>query len=319
MRKLLRILSAVILYGFGIFFCHSAREAAGFTYLLLSEPIDASRAEDIFTREAALADPAGFCFWGERKARWVSCEETGGTGKVTQILLSGNPGLLDASALTWREGCFLDEATAQNLFGTSDCSEQTVWCDGRPYRVLKSLSAARPTMLAAAKEADGAVLNRCVLSVPAEKGRQAAQQFLLRWDLQGERIEFYSLWVAVYDFLLVLPGILVLQLFFGGRNHIQNRKKETAFLLTTICILLFLCSRLLFLPGMFPSRWSDFSFWGRWWEGQCKNFQLAIRTPMGEHLLQMMLDMVKSILSSTAALLLILWTFRRHTDADTAD
>ena len=53
---------------------------------------------------------------------------------------------------------------------------------------------------------------------------------------------------------------------------------------------------------------------GRWWDGQWKNLQTVLRTPMSEAHLQMMLDMVKSIGFSTAALLLFLWTFRRQTE-----
>lgn len=312
-RKILLILAAVILYAFAVLSCWSAKENANRTYLLLSEPIDAARAEDIFTRETALPDSVGFCFWGEKKNQWVSCKETGGFAEVNRVLLSGNPGLMDAEELTWQEGCFLDEATAQRLFGTADCSEQTAWCNERFYRVFGTISTTQPTMLAAAEKTDGAVLNRCVLNVPAEAGQQTAQQFLLRWGLTGELIDFFPLWVVVYDFLLILPGILIFQIYFCGRSRTQSRGRRTILLLTTICLLVFLGSRLLFLPDMFPSRWSDFSFWGIWWDGQWKNLQLVIRTPMGEHHLQMLLNMVKSWIYSTLSFLLVLWGIRKET------
>lgn len=318
-RKIFWVLAAVSLYGFGVFFCHCAREDACLTYLLLTGPIDAARAEDIFTQESELEDGVGFCFWGKKDSQWVSCKETGGTAQVTQVLLSGNPGLMDAGVLAWQEGCFLDETTAQTLFGTADCSEQTAWCDGRSCRVHGTISATRPTMLLVAGESDGLVLNRCVLNVPAETGQQTAQRFLLRWGLQGELIDFYPLWVAVYDLLLVLPGILLLRIFSCGRRRIQSRVKRVLLLLTELCLLIFLGSKIIFLPDMFPSRWSDFSFWGTWWKEQRENFQLVIRTPMGERHLQMMMDMVKSILSATASILLTLWAFRRQTYANTAD
>lgn len=318
-RKILLILAAVMLYGAGVFCCQSAKEDANRTYLLLSEPIDAARAETIFIQEAALTDSVSFCFWGEQVNQWLSCKETGGVAEVTQVLLSGNPGLLGAAEITWQEGCFLDEATAQRLFGTADCSEQTAWHGDRPYRVFGTISATRSTMLVVAKEADGAVLNRCVLNVTTEKGQQTARQFLLRWGLQGELIDFYPLWVAVYDFLLILPGILVFHFYFYGKSRTRSRGKRGILLLVAIGLLMFLGSRFLFLPDMFPSRWSDFSFWGSWWRGQQENFQLVLATPMGQRHLQMLLNMVKSILSSTASILLTLWTFRRQTYANTAD
>ena len=60
MKKVLLIVLSVILYVCAVLFCLSAKEAANLTYLLLSEPIDAARAEDIFTQEAALLDSIGF-------------------------------------------------------------------------------------------------------------------------------------------------------------------------------------------------------------------------------------------------------------------
>lgn len=312
-RKILLTFAAVIFYVSAVLFCLSAKEDANRTYLLLSDPIAAARAEDIFTQEAALTDSVGFCFWGEKQNQWVSCKETGGIAEVTQVMLSGNPGLLDAEELTWQDGCFLDATTAQKLFGTADCSEQTAWHDDRPYRVLESVSATQPTMLRVAEGSDGAVLNRCVLNVTAETGQQTAQQFLLRWGLQGELIDFCPLWVAVYDFLLILPGILILQIYFCGRKCIRSRGKNTILLLVVICLLVLLSSRILFLPNMFPSRWSDFSFWGTWWEEQQENFQLVLRTPMGQRQLQMLLDMVKSVVCSTLSFVLVLWGVRRET------
>lgn len=318
-RKILQILAATILYVCAVYFCLSAKEDANCTYLLLSDPIDATRAEDIFFREATLEQPVGFCFWGELENQWVSCKETGGIAEVTKVLLSGNPGLMDAEKLCWQEGCFLDKATAQALFGTTACSEQTIWYNESSYSVFDTISAQTPTMLTVAEESDGPILNRCVLKVPVETGKQTAGQFLLRWGLAGEVIDYYPLWVAVYDYLLILPGILVFEIYFNGRSRTQRRGKKTILLLTAISTLIFLGSSIQFLPDMFPSRWSDFSFWGNWWEGKRQNFHLVLRTPMGERHLQMMMNMVKSILSSTAAILLTLWNLRRQNHADTAD
>ena len=318
-KKILLILAAVTLYSLSVFFCHSAKEDASRTYLLLTDPIDAVRAEEIFDQEAVLADSVGFCFWGERENQWVSCKETGGIAEMTAILVSGNPGLLDAEALTWQEGCFLDEATAQAIFGTTACFWQSVWYRDSAYRVLDTVSAQKPTMLAMAKKAEGLILNRCVLHTTVETGKQTAQQFLLRWGLAGDTIDYYPLWVAVYDFLLIFPGILVAEIYFYGRKCTQSKGKKVILLLSVLCLLGLLVSRIQLLPDMVPSRWSDFSFWGRWWEDQCKNFQRIQRIPMGERPLQILRNLVKSILSSTTAILLVLWNLRRQNHADTAD
>ena len=318
------LLAAVVLYLWAVSFCQLAKEDANLTYIVLSQSIDAAVAEEIFEQETMLEDSVGFCFWGETAAQTVSCRETGGMTEVTQVLLSGNPEILGAGVLAWQDGCFLDEATAQKLFGTADCGDQTVWQGEIPYRVFSTISTLQPTMLTVAAEKDGAVLNRCVLSVTAEQGAQTASQFLMRWGLQGEMIGFYPLWAAVHNFLLILPGTLFLAaLVYGIRKFrvlpFPDRVKLGILLVGEVGLLIFLCGQIIILPDMIPSRWSDFSFWGNWLEAQKENIQLVLLTPMGERHLKLMLNMVKSILSSTAAFLIAAWTRRRQHYADTAD
>lgn len=315
------LLTAVILYLWAIFFCRAAKEEVSLTYIRLSQSIDAARAEEIFAQEALLENPVGFCFWGEVTAQRVTCKETGAAAEMTQVLLSGNPEILGSGVLSWQNGCFLDDVTAEKLFGTAHCGEQMVWQEDVPYRVLGTISTLQPTMLTVAAKKEGAVLNRCALSVAAEQSEQIASQFLMRWGLQGERISFYPLWVAVHNFLLILPGSLLLRsLGYGIKNlRVQVRGKRLIFLLAEAGLLVLLCRQIIILPDMLPSRWSDFSFWGTWLEGQKENLHLVLLTPMGERHLQMMLNMVKSILSSTAAFFLAVWTRRRRPYADPAD
>lgn len=315
------LLTAAVLYLWAVFFCQSAKEDADLTYLVLSRNISAAEAEEIFEQEKILADSVGFCFWGEAATQTVSCKETGGIAQVTQVLLSGNPGLMGAGVLAWQDGCFVDEDTAQKLFGTTDCGGQTLWQNDVQYRVFGTISAFRPTMLTVAAQKDGAVLNRCVLSVTAESGAQAASQFLMRWGLPGIRIDFYPLWVFLHNFLLLLPGILLLIRFLSGAKEIRkilfadgfqvsSIGKPAILLISTGCLLCFLGSRIIILPDMIPSRWSDFSFWGSWLEAQQENFRQVLLTPMGNAHLQMMLNMVKSMVCSTAAFVLMLWGVR---------
>lgn len=323
-KKILQLFALAILYGLAAFFCDSAKEAANRTYLLLEEPIGTIQAENIFMQEAALSDSMGFCFWGEADRAYLSCNATGGIAEVKQFLLSGNPELLGVGVLAWQEGCFLDQKTAQSLFGTDDCNAQTILLGSRQYPVLGTLPAVQPMILRIAETADGAVLNRCVLAAPAVNGKEMASQFMIRWGLQGSTIDFYALWAVTFHMLLILPTFLLLHFAVYGIRKVRScafpgRMKYLLFLIGLIGMLFGIWKQIIILPGMIPDRWSDFSFWGRWWDGQWKNFQMVLRTPMSEGHLQMMLDMVKSILSSTAAILLSMWIFRRQTDEDTAD
>ena len=323
-RKILQLSILAILYGFSAFFCDSAKEAANRTYLLLEEPIGSVRAEDIFAQESALADPTGFCFWGEADTVFLSCKETGGIAETKPFLISGNPELLDAGVLAWQEGCFLDQKTAQRLFGTDACNAQTIRLQNRQYPVLGTLPFVQPTVLRIAEPLDGAVLNRCILASLAEDGKEAASQFLIRWGLRGDTVDFYALWAATQNVVVMLPALLLLRFLFHGIRKIKRtafpvRRKDLLLILTWLLLMFALVRQIIILPDMIPNRWSDFSFWGRWWDGQWKNLQTVIRTPMSEGHLQMLLNMVKSIGFSTAALLLSMWTFRRQTDEDTAD
>lgn len=323
-KKILQFSAIVIFYGLAAFFCDSAEEAANRTYLLLVEPIGSVQAENIFTQEAALSDSMGFCFWGEADTAYLSCNSTGGVAEVKQFLLSGNPELLGVGVLAWQEGCFLDQKTAHSLFGTDDCNAQTILLGSRQYPVLGTLPAVQPMILRTAETADGAVLNRCVLAAPAENGTGTASQFMIRWGLQGSTIDFFPLWTVTFNMLLTLPTFMLLHFAVYGIRKVRNiafpgRIKYLLLLIALIGMLFGIWKQIIILPDMIPNRWSDFSFWGRWWDEQWKNFQMVLRTPMSEGHLQMMLDMVKSILSSTAAMLLSMWTFRRQTDEDTAD
>ena len=323
-KKTLQLFALAILYGLAAFFCDSAKEAANRTYLLLEEPIGSVQTENIFMQEVALSDSTGFCFWGEADTAYISCNKTGGIAEVKQFLISGNPELLDAGVLAWQEGCFLDRKTAQSLFGTDDCNAQTILLGSRQYPVLGTLPAVQPTILRTTETADGAVLNRCVLAASAENRNGMASQFMIRWGLQGSTIDFYAIWAVTFNMLLIPPTFLVLHFaVYGIRRFRSNafpcRMKYLLLLIALLGMLFGIWNQIIILPDMIPDRWSDFSFWGRWWDDQWKNFQMVLRTPMNEGHLQMMLDMVKSILSSTAAILLSMWTFRRQTDEDTAD
>lgn len=331
--RLLLLSVAIILYGFAIFFCRSAKKDADLTYIVLSQNLGAASAQEIFAQEQLLADSVGFCFWGEAAAQRVTCRETGGMAQVTLVLLSGNPELMGAGALAWQNGCFIDEGTAQKLFGTKLCGGQTLWLDDVPYQVLGTIRTDQPTMLTAAEEKDGRLLNRCILWVPAESGRQIASQFLMRWGLQGKVIDFYPLWVMCHNLLLLLPGILLIAVFIHCAKRVRRifseqdvsfsllpvLLKPMLFLLAEVCLFAFLGSRILIPEDLIPSRWSDFSFWGKWLENQKDNFRLVMLTPMGNTHLQMMLDMVKSLVSNIVSGLLALSMRRRRPNANSDD
>lgn len=299
-------------------------------HIVLERGVDTAAAEAIFFQEEA-DDPVGFCFWGEREGQTVSCLETRARAQVTLVSLSGNPELMGAGCLAWQKGCLIDEGTAQTLFGTTRCGGQILLRDGAAYRVLGTVHALRPTMMTMAESGDS--MNRCVLALPAENGKTLGEQFLLRWGLAGTVMDFYPMLALTGNLLLLFPAILLLRVccrlgkdwrklslhgIVSGNQLLLLGKIVLALGLAAGTFWL-LAKRLVIPPDMIPSRWSDFSFWGKWLEGQKVNFFRILFTPLGSEQLQMLLNMVKSMGASTASAILALWPVRRSGNADIAD
>lgn len=297
-------------------------------HIVLERGVDTAAAEAIFSQEEA-DDPVGFCFWGEREGQTVSCLETRARAQVTLVSLSGNPELIGAGCLVWQKGCLIDEGTAQTLFGTTRCGGQILLRDGAAYRVLGTVHALRPTMMTMAESGDS--MNRCVLALPAENGKTLGEQFLLRWGLAGTVMDFYPMLALTENLLLLFPAILLLRvccrlgkdwrkLSLGGIvDQLPLLGRAVLALGLAAGTFWLLTKHLVIPPDMIPSRWSDFSFWGKWLEGQKVNFFRILFTPLGSGQLQMLLNMVKSMGASTAAAILALWSVRRRDNADIAD
>lgn len=325
------LLAAAVLYVWSVSFCTLAGEDAGLVHIVLEQSTDAAAAEALLSQNGQQDNAVGFCFWGETGHQWVSCQETGASAQVTRVFLAGNPELVGAGSLAWQPGCLIDEATAQTLFGTVLCGGQTLMHDGTTYRVLGTVSALRPTMLTMAKAGDGLPLSRCVLAAPAETGTVQGGQFLMRCGLQGTVLDFYPLWALTKNLLLLFPGVLLLaawvrlgrgwrQLSFpdilSGRQ-LRLLGRTVLALGLAVGTLWGLGKRLVIPPDMIPSRWSDFSFWGTWRKAQTENLLQILFTSPGNRQLQMLLNMVKSMVSSTAAAVLALWTVRSISNKNT--
>lgn len=300
--------------------------------LVLSRPISAEEGQRIWDAEGEEEAPVGFCFWGEMGEQMVSCRETGGSARVNRIVLSGNPELLGAGSLAWRDGCLVDTDSAQALFGTDQCENQNLIAGEQVLPVVGIREDIRPAMVSRA-EGTQAVLNRCVLAVPSAQGRVLGEQFLMRWGLEGRVLDFSPFQAMCRNLLLLFPGVLLGSLGLSLEKERKNltlegirSRKQLPLLgksLLGITILLgsfWLLGRQVTIPrDMIPSRWSDFSFWSQWWESQRENFQRILTTSLGSQWLQMQADMVKSMVCSIGSAILALWAVRRENHADSAD
>lgn len=329
-RKCLWRLLAAALYLWGLWCCCLAREAQSRVFLQLDQPVSLGAAKECYDREMEEETPVGLCFWGQTGEITISCETTGGRARVTRVVLCGNGELMEAGELVWREGCLIDRETALELFGTIHCGGQILEWDGASYPVLGTVSALRPTVITMAREED--TFSGCVLAASGEKGTVTGEQFFLRHQLSGRVLDYYFLWALTRNLLLLFPGIAALsawgwmekdrrQLSVSGIRAGEQWgmliKTGLSWILMGISLVL-LWKLAVIPPDMIPSRWSDFSFWGDWWENQMEELVTILFAPLENRQLQMLLNMVKSMISATAAAALALCTLRRENHADIA-
>lgn len=311
-KRLVLLTLAALLYGLGILCCQEAGRGMGLTEVLLTQGLDARRAAEITDGEATEDDPLRFCFLGRGSEERVTGELTGKQGQVQILYLAGNPGLLGWGSLAWEKGCLLDEGTARNLFGTEDCGGQTLLWQGETWPVLGTVSGSEARLILMARETDGAVLNTCLLELDPQA---EAEGFLLRHNLTGKVVNLFPLWALTRDLLLVLPCLVLLTLSFrlgkGWKTKGWRQITKTAISLGLLALSIWLVKACIVIPAdMIPSRWSDFSFWGVWWESQKENISVIFSAPPREERLQMLTDMVKSMGSALGSALVAAWGLR---------
>lgn len=302
---------AALAWAASLWFCHQAEGYGNGVYVLLDSPLTGAEAADILEREAALEDPTGVCFYALRANASISCPDTFSSAKATLVPVMGNPGLLGAEALTWRAGCILDPSTAQTLFGTAEVGAQQVTAEGETRTALGVRPALTPTALVSAENGDS--LTHCVFPGWAETGKEQTESFLLRHGLSGRILNVYPLLVFVKNAcLLPLWGTLLVLW-----KLIRKRNNRLGWLLLAVGVT-FLASRVRVPKEAIPSLWSDFSFWGTWFQGQRENFLTIVTACPGDWALQMERDMIQSVLCALAGTLFAVWGGRREKHASAA-
>ena len=310
MKRIFWVLAAA-LYAASLLFAHAAEQKGNGICLLLDRGVTAAEAAELSRREQETEEPLGFCFYAVSEDATLRCPDTGRAAQVTVVPLYGNGGLLGAEALSWQEGCLLDKQTAQALFGTDYLGAQEVMLEGKNRAALGTVPLETPTALVSTGE--DTVLDRCILAGWDENGAQTAEQFLLRHGLTGEILNFYPLLVFTKN-LTLLPLWALLALVC---RRIGDKSKRLAWLTALVGVVL-LGSRVIVPKDAIPSMWSDFSFWGSWFQSQKENLTAILMASPGEWALQMELDMVKSVICTLAGTLAAAWGGRRAHHASAA-
>lgn len=280
------------------------------TVFLEEQQPDLKRAEEICAQELEQESPQDICFWGEQKDAAVSCHETGKTDRVSMTVVKGNPNLAipETGTLIWQEnGCFIDTGTAVSLFGTAQVSGQNVWCGEKAYTVCGTFESMRKVMVRQAER--GELFQAVSIRLSERKNvKDETEQFLMRYGLSGDTVDFVFLSALANDLLLVVPVILSIKLLYALLHGIRQR--AFAWLVPAALILAALLwairTRVEIPADMIPSKWSDFSFWASWWKEQRQNMLHIIGSAQGEAQFDVIWNLVKSLLFNTAAVCLSL-------------
>lgn len=322
-KRLVLLTLGVLLYGWGVLCCQEAGTGMGLTEVRLTQSVDVQRAAEILENETSEDVPLRFCLRGRGGEETVSGELTGVSRRVQIEYLAGNSELLGWGGLAWEKGCLIDEATARALFGTEICGGQTLLWQGESCPVLGTVSGSQARLLVMAREEDGAVLDHCLLEGEDGEG------FLLRHGLEGRVLDLAPFWALTRNLLLVMPCLVLLTLAarlgkgWKGLNLRQLRTQWKGLVKITISlglagVAVWLVKAYIVIPAdMIPSRWSDFSFWGSWWESQRENLSALQSAQPWEERLQMAENMVKSMGSALGSTLLTAWGLRARASAET--
>ncbi len=259
--------------------------------------------EEILVQEAEQEEPVKACFWREEREAVLSCQETGKTFPVKVLKSKGNPECLfpGTGLLTWRqEGCVVDEKTARELFGTDQAEGQYLWYKEKRYQVVKTLESPEPVMMC---QTQGEEETFSFLALEFEQGqsvREGSEQFLMRYGLSGETVEFTFLEALTANLLLLFPAAAAVRLCAGLFQE-KRRMVQVFGLLVGAGTVFLIWKGFSFPEAMIPSHWSDFSFWQGWWQQERSNLLRILGTALGEMHLLLVFRMVQSMVCSLLA------------------
>lgn len=320
MKTIWWLLKAALLTGslfLAVWYSSAAQKNSGIiTAFLQTQALNKKTADTICGQEAEREEALYLCFWGEQEERNISCRETGQSSTVSLIVADGNSDLviLGTEALLWQEkGCFIDTSTAVELFGTKQAAGQIIWDENTAYTVCGTFESLRKLMIRQIQAEDGETLTAASIRLAENKNVSSEmEQFLLRYGLSGESVDFVFLNALVSNLLLLAPIILVGKFLYAllryGKKAAPSVRGRLLLALPaalSVLVLLWLLKYRLEIPAdMIPSKWSDFSFWTTWWTGQRQNLFHIIGTAQGEMQFDMIWNLGKSFFCSAAAALL---------------
>ena len=281
--------------------------------LLAGDTVTGDTAEEMRMLEKQQDSPLLFTLWEEEKDALAENAAWNRQTKVSVLLLNGDSDLLFGGPVLKKDdtdGCLIDTATAEALFGSRNVVGSALQYAGRTWIIRGILSDMTPVLVVQAAalchDSDGSAISGSLnsgavafhhlsLRFPStgaphcpSGGDSANRQgntgqideFLIRYGLTGVISRPDKVAGIAEAFSFLLPAVLWGRLLGQVLSLMRKNRRYPVRVLLAALLLLCLVWLFFFLTGihpqipedMIPTRWSDFSFWSRWAEKQTEDF-----------------------------------------------
>lgn len=179
-----------------------------------------------------------------------------------------------------RQGCYLSEKAARDLFGGADVIGSLLLLGERRLTV-RGLIKGKESLLAVRPQ-EQEITDRVTLE---EQSKRQAESFQMKFQIPGKAVSSQFLEEILWFLILLFP-IAQAAGFFRRFNRVipERNYAPGAWLLGTGVWWLLLAGFLLFIfpelhipETMIPDKWSDFQFWGLWWESVKEDIGCFVR------------------------------------------
>lgn len=260
------------------------------TALILTEssPLSSDRVAEMRKLEEETEMPREFAAWSQENEAEIGNSDLARTHTVAAVAVCGRSDLvLEGTARLDeddRDGCLIDENTAQKLFGNTNVAGLPVEIKGKKKIIRGILYDAEDTVLYEAGSEEQVFTNLTV-ALGNTSYENLRQDFMARHALDGKFVRMDTLGWILGLLILLIPLILGCRLLKRCLQTAWEYRRDRAgillFAAAAVCaaMLLWLLARQIRLPAdLIPTKWSDFSFWSDLLEKERQSMLLLLLT-----------------------------------------
>lgn len=287
-----------------------------YTTSLSGFPLTGELAQAMADRETEEQRPASFAVWKEEKEQALENPDLNRSASASVISLSGSSTLLFPSSTPLlaedTEGCLLDKATAQSLFGSSAPVGAPLSFRGRTLTVRGIVEANRPLLLLRAGPKEEGLDHLTLHPPEGIPLRDALTEFGSRHGLSGSWAATDTWKGFARFFSLLAPFLFFLSLLFpllkAAFSTVEFPAPFLFCLLTSGALwffMLWVTEASFRLPEDFlPNQWSDFDFWGQLWQQKKEELLLFLTMEKTEFDLSLLLPALQALFFGLLGVLL---------------